>query len=263
MPTIFRVGARIKSWNSGARKDDVAAFLAAGKIDLKARKGSARQLEVDDAGPDNLPQRQPVELRSRLLQTPSPRIPQAGATRRPTQCQFRDVGLLWPPQIRINPLETTTIGAAQTAAQTAAQAAGKRRAQRPEIASGFGRGRERIADRFDHARIGVEFGVQLVSAVPTEWRDNSPALGRDRISTRNGIVYAVCIIRTNCPSGAQDRQGKNSNKKRSLSGHRVLLLTCVALAGHGPLQSRRRLASAAVCLTHAVLHDPAVRPGFY
>ena len=92
----------------------------------------------------------------------------------------------------------------------------------PEIASGFGRGRERIADRFDHARIAVEFGVQLIGAVPTEWRDDSPALVRDRVSTRIGIVYAVCIIRTNRPSARRGRQSQHYNNKRSFSGHRVL-----------------------------------------
>ncbi len=42
-------------------QDDVAALLAIGYIDFKARKGSAGQLEVGDAGLDDRPQRQPVE----------------------------------------------------------------------------------------------------------------------------------------------------------------------------------------------------------
>ena len=42
-------------------QNDVAALLASGEIDFQARKGSAGQLEVGDAGPDDLPQRQPVE----------------------------------------------------------------------------------------------------------------------------------------------------------------------------------------------------------
>jgi hypothetical protein len=45
----------------GRPQNDVAAFLASGEIDPQARKGSAGQLEVGDAGPDNLPQHQPVK----------------------------------------------------------------------------------------------------------------------------------------------------------------------------------------------------------
>jgi hypothetical protein len=39
----------------------VAAFLASREIDIQAGKGSASQLEIGDAGPNDLPQRQPVE----------------------------------------------------------------------------------------------------------------------------------------------------------------------------------------------------------
>jgi hypothetical protein len=42
-------------------QDDVAASRAVGKIDLDARKRSARQPEVGDAGLDNLPQRKRTE----------------------------------------------------------------------------------------------------------------------------------------------------------------------------------------------------------
>lgn len=45
----------------GRPQNDVAACLASGEIDLQARKGSVGQLEVGNAGPNNLPQRQPVE----------------------------------------------------------------------------------------------------------------------------------------------------------------------------------------------------------
>ncbi len=42
-------------------QDHVAALLAIGEIDFQARKGSAGQLEVGDAGLDDRPQRQAVE----------------------------------------------------------------------------------------------------------------------------------------------------------------------------------------------------------
>jgi hypothetical protein len=45
----------------GWPQNDVAAFLASGEIDIQAGKGSASQLEIGDAGPNDLPQRQPVE----------------------------------------------------------------------------------------------------------------------------------------------------------------------------------------------------------
>ena len=43
-------------------QDDIAERLAAGNIDLKARKWLSRQLEVGDAGAHDLPQHHPMEF---------------------------------------------------------------------------------------------------------------------------------------------------------------------------------------------------------